>query len=202
MSRVSAFLLWGTMFFAGGVWCAPSCDRLAWMPERSRGVVPLSARCPQKPQLALGSILQLLPGSRLWLQSASGEEMVCQSRSDSPIALLINRTDPPWFSSARLPDCRWQERRWRCGDGRGKMLLLCVLAENRGEEKRTDTPQPATSLVLRSPPGVAGQDCRTVPQAVRRGLRLCLELTGRTDPVSLSWQTGEDGRVKEIHLPP
>ncbi|WP_317706106.1 hypothetical protein [Methylomarinovum caldicuralii] len=82
------------------------------------------------------------------------------------------------------------------------MLLLCVLAENRGEEKRTDTPQPATSLVLRSPPGVAGQDCRTVPQAVRRGLRLCLELTGRTDPVSLSWQTGEDGRVKEIHLPP
>ncbi len=186
-----------------------ACGELELMKGRSRGVQILTNTCQRGGEIASGTILRLAPGARLWLAATKDkQQVVCQSRAKTHLALLVDQPRPPWISSMALRNCRQQKNRWHClGHKDDDEILTCAMTRLQQPATGPSSPQEATSLVLRSPQPAGGQTTeedasgRQTLAELKQEARLCHELYGIEQKFHLTWTITPQGEVNPIDTP-
>ncbi|KXJ40108.1 MAG: hypothetical protein AXA67_13825 [Methylothermaceae bacteria B42] len=193
-----------------GVVAGP-CSGIRLESGKSQGVVILADLCTEADELSLGAVLQIPPGSRVWLKApASGEEqgyyqMVCQNRhSTTAIKMRLQYSQLPWIDLKSLGICRpWDGKRLMCDSRQGeKNAFVCVASLIRIPlwEK---TPALGTSLVLRSPLDQSDTSEEGYPEtkvlaALQAEARMCREIYGSSEPAHWQWTVTPEGKAREI----
>ncbi len=188
---------------------AAQCGLVEFLSDRSRGVEVQLDLCPGKTEVSQGAILTLAPGARLWLKVPQvGEpgreyQMVCQSRSEGMLALLVESQAPPWIGSVSLRCAPWDGSRLACASADGKPNVLFCVAGRFDQPSVETLPEKGASIVLRS----AGRDLggmedparrQAVLEAVRSEVELCHALYGVTRQFEVEWEVDAAGKVIEI----
>lgn len=216
MSKTVRFLLkWLVWlgFGEAGLVCtvgyAAECGKIQFLQDRSRGVEVQFDQCPGAQEVAEGAILNLAPGARLWLKlpatEASGQEyqMICQSRSEGALSLLIESLGPPWVGSRSLRCSPWDGSGFACDGADGKpKVFVCVAGELTGPASEP-SPRKGASIVLRSlgqAPGGLEEPSRhqAVLEAIEKEGQLCHKLYGVERKFSVEWTVDVEGKVTEI----
>lgn len=202
---------WVWALAIGWIWAAANaaeCGKIKFLEDRSRGVEVKFASCPGTREIAEGAILNLAPGARLWLKLPAAEgsrqeyQMVCQSRSEVALALLVESLKPPWVGSRSLKCGPWDGTGFACDglDGKPK-VFVCVAGELSGPASEP-SPRKGASIVLRSleVPGGLEEPSRRfgVLEAIAQEGRLCHRLYGVGRRFSVEWTVDAAGKVTEI----
>lgn len=205
------WLVWLGFGGAGLIWMvgyAAECGKIQFLEDRSRGVEVQFDRCPGAQEVSEGAILNLAPGARLWLklpaaEAGRGYQMVCQSRSDSALVLLIESLEPPWVGSDSLQCEPWDGSGFACDGADGKpKVLVCVAGELTGSTFEP-SPRKGASIVLRSlgqAPGGLEEPSRrqAVLEAIEKEGQLCHKLYGGGRKFNVEWTVDAAGKVTEI----
>ncbi|WP_022948880.1 hypothetical protein [Methylohalobius crimeensis] len=212
LKSLAAGLISLILLGTGSVWAAESTDRcgkVRFLKDKSRGVEVRLNACMENDEVAEGAILRLAPEARLWLRVSPAEDtigesqIICQSRAESPLPIMLESADPPRLKSNLLDCGRWDQKRLSCNGVKGESnIFFCVLArfEKPSAEKR---PKKGTSVVLRSfDPGASGLEDRSRQleelEAIKNEAQLCHELYGVEREFRMEWEVDATGKVIRI----
>ncbi|GEM_PF-5706050 len=195
---------WGSHGLAG------PCSGIRLESDKSQGVVVLADLCTEADELSLGAVLQVPPGSRVWLKAPdSGQQgyyqMVCQNRQTSTvIKMRLQSPRLPWIDLQSVGICRpWNGKRLMCDSRQGEKNAFVCVASLIEVPLWEEAPALGTSLVLRSPleqsgAGEEGYPEKKIFSALQTEARMCRELYGPSEPMVWQWTVSPEGRAREI----
>lgn len=191
--------------FAASNVMAAGCGQAKLIEAGSSGVNVSNNSCQDQPsRIALGSMLELSPGSRVWLKfdpNPTGEsfQLICQNRSAAAININVAGTASPWIKPQGLKSCsKWKNNKLVCEDASGdKSSFFCAIASAKAEKTKNPM-EVTTSVKMRGlfplPPTVSAED---VIKGIQPDIELCKNLYGVSDKVEMSW-TVSVGIIKDL----
>jgi hypothetical protein len=199
-------LLWWGLLLANAPLQAANCSVLRLQTIRSSGTDIIDNACDTETDLAVGTLLELQAGTRLWLETpetnlnAASFQIICQNQSSSSLKIRIKSPFLPWIEPVDTVQCNaWINNRLVCSQDRNpKAALLCAIAQ-RARNLPIPDMQQKTSVTMR---GVTNPTITQSPQASRQwadfaksGIDLCRKITNAYEPVTLTWRINTTGET-------
>lgn len=203
MLRIFIFLF----AFSGTNAYAAECGIMVFLKNKSRGVNVSENSCISADEIALGTVFELTSGGRLWLKSQSAADtdsdfqVICQSRSMSPIQVSVSNIFLPWINPKGLKNCTsWVNHHMSCDDVSGnKNSFFCAIALiQRPDFNSPKEIERTTSIKLRK----LGKNV-TIDQltkAMDQEAGLCRSLYQSGQQVEIGWTIDMSGSAKNIQL--
>ena len=154
---------------------AVECTSLQLSTARNSGVTVSNNSCKIKSKIALGTILQVSTGSRLWLKSVSDEngatfQVICQNRTGKTVDVSVDSSSLPWIKPQGLVNCgQWVSNKLSCENQSGqKNSFFCALAVSKPmKESLIPKPTTSTSFRMRSLPTSIDRDVKEIIEAIK-----------------------------------
>ena len=172
----------------------------------STGVNVSKNTCQESSKITLGSVLELSPGSRMWVKfdpNSTGEsfQLICQNRSASTIAVNVASTAAPWIKPQGLKSCEpWKNSKLLCDSSAGeKSSFFCAIASAK-PEKTKNPMEVTTSVKMRGfpiPPAVSPED---VIKGIQPDIELCKSLYNVSEKTEMSWTVVSLGIIKDLKV--
>ena len=148
------------------------CGNTKILSNKSHGVEVVFNLCPTNDEISLGTVLNVAPGSRLWLKSfassenASGYQMICQSRASKSLRIEVSSLSLPWISPDSTHICsEWDGRKLICDDTNGeKKVFFCASAPNIKPKNVKKPERTASELLQKGPEPTASELVRKKPE--------------------------------------
>ena len=210
--RSSTMVMLSMTALAGPVQ-AGSCIALTVQKDRSPGATVVANECRDDENLALGSVVQMNGGARLWLKSQaearsdSNFQVICQNKSIDQLQIEVVSPFLPWIKPKNVDQCgSWAGDRLSCNDAvSGMPILFCAIARIRNLEY-DNVIQRKTSVTMRGVVGQSGAlsagagesaDLEKIIDSLRPEVDLCKKVFQSQAAIALSWTIGVDGRVHD-----
>ncbi len=183
------------------------CGIMLFLKNKSRGVNVSENSCKSADEIALGTVFELTSGGRLWLKSQSAPDtdsdfqVICQSRSLSPVQVSVSNIFLPWINPKGLKNCTsWVDHHMSCDDVSGnKNSFFCAIALiKRPEYNSPKEIERTTSIKLRKLENNVSIDQLT--KAMDQEAGLCRNLYQSGQQVDVAWTINKSGSAKNIQL--
>lgn len=164
-----------------------------------------TSTCQESSKITLGSVLELSPGSRMWLKfdpNSTGEsfQLICQNRSASTIAVNVASTAAPWIKPQGLKNCeQWKNSKLRCGSEEEKTSFFCAIASAR-PEKTKNPMEVTTSVKMRGFPIQPAVSPEDVIKGIQPDIELCKNLYNVSEKTEMSWTVVSLGIIKDLKV--
>lgn len=193
--------------FSSTVAYGSECGIMLFLKNKSRGVNVSDNSCKSTDDIALGTVFELMSGGRLWLKSQSAPDtdsdfqVICQSRSMSPIQVSVSNIFLPWINPKGLKNCTsWVDHHMSCDDVNGnKNSFFCAIALiKRPDFNSAKEIERTTSIKLRK----LGNNVSTeqLTKAMDQEAGLCRTLYKSGQQVDVEWTIDKSGSAKNIQL--
>lgn len=172
----------------------------------STGVSVSKNTCQEQSKITLGSVLELSPGSRMWLKfdpNPTGEsfQLICQNRSASAITVSVAGTAAPWIKPQGVKNCeQWKNSKLLCDSSSGeKSSFFCAIASAK-PEKAKNPMEVTTSVKMR---GLFPLPTVTVDEVIKNiqpDIELCKNLYNVSEKTEMSWTVVSLGIIKDLKV--
>ncbi len=197
-------LLGGALF--AGTTAAAECTSLKLIAARNAGVSISDNVCKDEKKIAVGSQLEISPGSRLWIKSATDEngatsQVICQNRSANAVTVSIDSASLPWIKPQGLEGCgEWVSNKLSCERDGKRNSFFCALATSKPIVVASG-PKPTTSFKMRSSMSLLkGRKVEEIIKDITSEVALCKSLYDVTDSTKVTWTVSKLGKVEELNL--
>lgn len=191
--------------FATGSAIAAGCGQAKLVEAGSSGISVSKNSCQEQSRVNLGSVLELSPGSRMWLKfdpNPTGEsfQLICQNRSTAAINVSVASTASPWIKPQGLKNCdQWKNNKLVCEDANGeKTSFFCAIASAKPEKSKNPM-EVTTSVKMRGIPMPAVVPVEDVIKSIKPDIELCKNLYNVSEKAEMSW-TVSFGIIKDLSV--
>lgn len=187
---------------------AVECTSLQLISARNSGVTVRNNPCKAESKIALGTILKVSTGSRLWLKSVSSEngaifQVICQNRTGQTVNVAVDSASLPWIKPQGLKNCgQWVSNKLSCDNKEGqKNRFFCAVAVSKPMiERSTPKPTTSTSFRMRSLFTPKGRAVKEIIKAIKPDVELCKNLYDVRSKIKVMWTVSKLGKVKTVNL--
>lgn len=184
---------------------AAECGQAKLVEAGSSGVSVSQNTCQEQSRVTIGSVLELLPGSRMWLKfdpNLAGEsfQLICQNKSAGAVNVNIASTATPWIKPQGLKNCeQWKNNKLFCeGSGGEKNSFFCAIASAKPDKSKNPM-EVTTSVKMRGIPMPAVVPVEDVIKSIKPDIELCKNLYNVSEKAEMSW-TVSFGIIKDLSV--
>ncbi|CAK0756025.1 conserved exported hypothetical protein [Gammaproteobacteria bacterium] len=171
---------------------AAECGQAKLIEAASVGVSVINNTCQEPSKLAIGSVLALSSGSRVWLKfdpnsKGEGSQLICQNKSLWVVNVNLAGTSSPWIKPQGLKNCElWKNNKLNCESQEGKKNgFFCAIA-NTKQENLSSTPEMTTSPKMRNL-FQAASSAEDIIKKIKPDIELCKNLYNVSEKIEMSW---------------
>lgn len=196
---------------------ADSCGVMKLLENKSTAITINQNTCQERGNLALGSVITMQPGSRLWLKSnpealsESSFQLICQNMSGDVVDAGVYGILPPWFQVSGGLNCSgWVDNKLNCADASdSKKNFFCALAYEGYEDQKQNAYQRSSSVKIRSiDQNKLGRGEKEAEQhrykayveVIKRDVDLCKQVNQIDKPLKLVWRVALKGLQQQVDI--
>ncbi|MGR9114826.1 MAG: hypothetical protein ACU85E_03615 [Gammaproteobacteria bacterium] len=191
-----------------GVVLADECSVLEFLEKKSSAAQVLVNPCLNEKRIGVGSVVQLSPQGRLWLQSTTMEtppnyQLICRNKSVKTLSISVTSTLFPWIKLNGFSQCSgWVDNKLICQNFEsGSELFFCVAALIKKPKIRQEI-QRKTSVTMRglaengqfdALSEVASQVLDQLADVIKSEIDLCRKVYWSLQRVTVEWTIYNSG---------
>jgi hypothetical protein len=176
------------------------CGQAKLVESGSVGTNVSKSGCDDKSRLAVGSVVELAAGSRMWIKfdsSTKGEttQLICQNKLPETVNVSITNTAAPWIMAQGLKQCdKWAHNRLSC-EGNSFFCAVAVSRPTLAGGGPTQTTSTKVRGFFNKP--VAPED---VIKEITPNIELCKHLYNVSGKLDMSWTMSNMDMIKDLKI--
>ena len=186
---------------------AELCGVIEFLESKSTAISITQNSCSDNANLSMGSEIEMLPGSRLWLksntQSDSAFQLICQNSSTKSVEFKVAGLLPPGLQVQQSDSCSaWVDNKMSCEDPLSKENnVFCAVAyEKNADQQSLAETSNSLSVKIRSLEPRPEFDRKQVLNKIKQEIRLCKIVNQIDQEYEFSWQVNPTGSKNRVNI--